>query len=286
MPKWWSARPGPTLEAVQYLDTFQGGNLPEDKQSVHFSMVFRHPERTLTGEEVERAVKSVVEACEAAVPGQAAYLSRHRHVRSEVAEGGRGEPAQAMAIVGPGPAAGRAGAGLHGPGHALALGARLGGLHGRDDALGARRGAFSRSWRPAGPRPSRPLLPPLDWDSPQTFSPLDRDAWKLVQDEAEQGRDACRSTPCSEATRTSTPDASFSSAWPPTIIRSTTDPLDDVPLVELLTALELAAEDLVAALPPDPRRRPDLALALAEGRPGRRLHLPRPTTCTPSCCRS
>ena len=33
---------------------FQGGNVPEDKQSVHFSMVFRHPERTLTGEEVDR----------------------------------------------------------------------------------------------------------------------------------------------------------------------------------------------------------------------------------------
>jgi phenylalanyl-tRNA synthetase beta chain len=55
---------GSTLEAVTYLDTFRGGNLPEDMQSVHFSMVFRHPERTLTGEEVERAVKSVVEACE------------------------------------------------------------------------------------------------------------------------------------------------------------------------------------------------------------------------------
>jgi phenylalanyl-tRNA synthetase beta chain len=56
---------GPTLEAVHYLDTFQGGNLPEDKQSVHFGMVFRHPKRTLTGEEVEGAVKSIVEACEA-----------------------------------------------------------------------------------------------------------------------------------------------------------------------------------------------------------------------------
>ncbi len=55
---------GSTLEAVTYLDTFQGGNLAGDKQSVHFSMVFRHPERTLTGEEVERAVRSVVEACE------------------------------------------------------------------------------------------------------------------------------------------------------------------------------------------------------------------------------
>ncbi len=55
---------GPTLEAVAYLDTFRGGNLPENVQSVHFSMVFRHRERTLTGEEVEQAVNSVVEACE------------------------------------------------------------------------------------------------------------------------------------------------------------------------------------------------------------------------------
>jgi phenylalanyl-tRNA synthetase beta chain len=56
---------GSTLESVQYLDTFRGGNLREDQQSVHFSMVFRHPERTLTGEEVEQAVRSVVEGCAA-----------------------------------------------------------------------------------------------------------------------------------------------------------------------------------------------------------------------------
>jgi phenylalanyl-tRNA synthetase beta chain len=55
---------GPTLESTEYLDTFVGGNLGEGCQSVHFSMVFRHRERTLTGEEVERAVKSVVDACE------------------------------------------------------------------------------------------------------------------------------------------------------------------------------------------------------------------------------
>jgi phenylalanyl-tRNA synthetase beta chain len=55
---------GPTLETVQYEDTFRGGNIPVVNESVHFSMVFRHPERTLTGEEVERAVKSVVESCE------------------------------------------------------------------------------------------------------------------------------------------------------------------------------------------------------------------------------
>jgi phenylalanyl-tRNA synthetase beta chain len=55
---------GPSLESIEYLDTFVGGNLLDDCQSVHFSMVFRHRERTLTGEEVERAVKSVVAACE------------------------------------------------------------------------------------------------------------------------------------------------------------------------------------------------------------------------------
>ncbi len=55
---------GSTLETVTYLDTFRGGNLPADMQSVHFGMVFRHPERTLLGEEVERSVRSVIEACE------------------------------------------------------------------------------------------------------------------------------------------------------------------------------------------------------------------------------
>jgi phenylalanyl-tRNA synthetase beta chain len=55
---------GPTLEIVQYLDVFQGGNIPNDQHSVHFSMVFRHKERTLTGEEVERAVKNVIDASE------------------------------------------------------------------------------------------------------------------------------------------------------------------------------------------------------------------------------
>jgi phenylalanyl-tRNA synthetase beta chain len=54
---------GPALEEVTYLDTFQGGNIPEGQQSTHFSLRFRHPERTLTGTEVERAVGEVVAAC-------------------------------------------------------------------------------------------------------------------------------------------------------------------------------------------------------------------------------
>ena len=57
------ASAGPLLSSIEYLDTFQGGNLPADEQSVHFGLTFRHPERTLTGEEVEQSVKAVVEAC-------------------------------------------------------------------------------------------------------------------------------------------------------------------------------------------------------------------------------
>ncbi len=54
---------GPLLDSVSYLDTFVGGNLPEDKQSLHFGLSFRHPKRTLTGDEVEQAVKAIVDAC-------------------------------------------------------------------------------------------------------------------------------------------------------------------------------------------------------------------------------
>ena len=53
---------GPLLDGVQYLDTFRGGSVPEGRQSLHFGLRFRHAERTLTGEEVERAVAAVVDA--------------------------------------------------------------------------------------------------------------------------------------------------------------------------------------------------------------------------------
>ncbi|HMB04537.1 MAG TPA: phenylalanine--tRNA ligase subunit beta [Isosphaeraceae bacterium] len=56
---------GPTLEEVVYLDTFRGGNVPEGKQSLHIGLRFRHPERTLTGDEVGRGVEAIVDACAA-----------------------------------------------------------------------------------------------------------------------------------------------------------------------------------------------------------------------------
>lgn len=54
---------GPWLEDLAYLDTFRGGNVPEGRQSVHFGLRFRHPERTLTGEEADAGVRAVVDAC-------------------------------------------------------------------------------------------------------------------------------------------------------------------------------------------------------------------------------
>jgi phenylalanyl-tRNA synthetase beta chain len=60
-----TAAAGPILESIAYLDTFQGGNLADDQQSLHFGLRFRHPERTLTGEEVDRAIQAIVAACTA-----------------------------------------------------------------------------------------------------------------------------------------------------------------------------------------------------------------------------
>ncbi len=54
---------GDILESVDYLDTFRGGGLAEGEQSVHFGMIFRRSERTLTGDEVDRAIEAVTTAC-------------------------------------------------------------------------------------------------------------------------------------------------------------------------------------------------------------------------------
>jgi phenylalanyl-tRNA synthetase beta chain len=54
---------GAHLEALAFLDTFAGGDIPPGRHSLHFGLRFRNPERTLTGEEVDRAVRAIVEAC-------------------------------------------------------------------------------------------------------------------------------------------------------------------------------------------------------------------------------
>ena len=90
---------------------------------------------------------------------------------------------------------------------------------------------------------SRPLMPPLDWDAPQTFSPLDRDAWKLVEEEADQGETLTFDVLLGADVYIDTGRRlmnRLASHYHPLA----SHPFDDVPLVELLTAFELAAEDL------------------------------------------
>src|SRR4051794_41170051 len=36
-------------------------------------------------------------------------------------------------------------------------------------------------------RTNRTVLPPIDWDVPQTFTPFDRQAWAIVEEAAEEG---------------------------------------------------------------------------------------------------
>jgi len=54
---------GPLLESVEFLDTFRGGKLAAGTQSMHFGMTFRSPDRTLSGEEADSAVHSIIERC-------------------------------------------------------------------------------------------------------------------------------------------------------------------------------------------------------------------------------
>ena len=92
-------------------------------------------------------------------------------------------------------------------------------------------------------RAKRELLPPLDWDAPQTFSPFDREAWKLVEEEAEQG-DALTQDALSGVDVYLETGRRLTRRLAQHYHPLSTDPIEHVPVVELLTALELAAEDL------------------------------------------
>jgi len=90
----------------------------------------------------------------------------------------------------------------------------------------------------------RKLLPPIDWDAPQTFSPFDRQAWALVEEEANRGDLVSMEQLSVFDTYIDTGKrlaARLSAHYHPL----STDPLENIPVVEVLTALQLAAEDLV-----------------------------------------
>jgi len=54
---------GSALESVTFLDTFEGGDIPDGRHSLHFGLTFRRPDRTLTGEEVDQAIQAIIDAC-------------------------------------------------------------------------------------------------------------------------------------------------------------------------------------------------------------------------------
>jgi hypothetical protein len=89
----------------------------------------------------------------------------------------------------------------------------------------------------------RELLPPLDWDAPQTFTAFDRQAWDLVEAEADRGDTIALES-------LTTVDIYIDTARRLTRRLAehyhplASDPIEHVPVVEFLTALELAAEDL------------------------------------------
>jgi len=89
----------------------------------------------------------------------------------------------------------------------------------------------------------RDFLPPIDWDAPQTFSEFDRKAWELVEAEAERGELLEMATLTSIDTYIDT-GKRLASRLAVHYHPLSADPIDRIPVIEMLTALELAAEDL------------------------------------------
>jgi predicted GTPase len=92
-------------------------------------------------------------------------------------------------------------------------------------------------------RSQQPVLPPIDWDAPRTFAQTDRDAWRLVEEEAEKA-DSVSLTTLSEFDIYIDTGRRLARRLAAHYHPLSEDPIERVPVVDLLTALELAAEDL------------------------------------------
>jgi hypothetical protein len=98
---------------------------------------------------------------------------------------------------------------------------------------------LSRRWLKEGVN----ILPPLDWEKPWTFAPRDAEAWKIIQDTAERASDLTldQLTRMEVYQETSEELARrVSACYYPNV----ENPLDKLPIVDLIVAIELAAEDL------------------------------------------
>jgi hypothetical protein len=92
-------------------------------------------------------------------------------------------------------------------------------------------------------RAQTPILPPLDWDVPQTFAKIDRDAWTLVENEAELA-DTIALESLSELDLYINTGRRLAKTLAEHYHPLSTNPIENVAVVDVLTALELAAEDL------------------------------------------
>lgn len=90
---------------------------------------------------------------------------------------------------------------------------------------------------------SSTFLPPIDWDSPQTFTEFDRKAWSLVEAEATQGENLAMAALTTFDTYIDT-GRRLATRLAAHYHPLSADPIERVPVIELLTALELAAEDM------------------------------------------
>lgn len=93
-------------------------------------------------------------------------------------------------------------------------------------------------------RAKRQVLPPIDWSEAQTFAPFDRQAWALVQEEADRA-DGLSTEALTEFDTYIETGRRLAKRLAAHYQPLANDPIEHVPVVELLTALELAAQDLV-----------------------------------------
>jgi uncharacterized protein len=89
----------------------------------------------------------------------------------------------------------------------------------------------------------REILPPIDWDAPETFGTHDKLAWDLVEREANRS-DAIDMESLSGFDIYIDTGRSLASRLAAHYHPLSTNTIEHVPVVEILTALELAAEDL------------------------------------------
>lgn len=50
------------LEKIELFDVYNGGNLPEGKKSLAFHLTFRNPEKTLSGQEAQQILNSIIQS--------------------------------------------------------------------------------------------------------------------------------------------------------------------------------------------------------------------------------